>query len=97
LYQRQAASGAKEEKKSSGMGREGSLFQGELPNICHGVCEWSRCLSTFIVGPARKARESFFAEDFGDRGRAEVVLSGPLEFVADVVDRVVLLPKFDHP
>jgi hypothetical protein len=86
-----------EQEEASGMGREGPLLHGELPHIRYGICRrpWSR--KTFVVGPARKAGESFLAEDFGDRSGAEVVLSGSLEFVADVVNRVVLLAEFDHP
>src|SRR4030042_440316 len=79
------------------MGCEDPLLQGELSDIGHGVSGGSWFLRTFVVGPTGEAGESFFAQDLGDGGGAEVLLSQPLEFVSDVVDRVVLLAQYDHP
>src|SRR5258708_4547378 len=83
-----------EEEKPATAGGQGAWAKGKGSHVGDRLGPGAHAAKSFLVEAARKGRETLFLQDLAHGGGTEEHASA-LELLADLVNRVVLLPQFD--
>lgn len=86
-----------QQEQPPGVRGEFTLVKRKLPDIRHRVGLRAGPVRPLVVGPAGEPEKPLLPQDLTDCGNTQVVRPRPLQFVPNVVHRVVLLAQGDHP